>query len=249
MDWNSALYQQRHGFVFKYGEDVVEMLAPQAGERILDVGCGTGELTARIAATGATVVGLDSSPTMIAAARERFPHIEFVVADAADFVFTQLFDAVFSNAALHWVKDSEGAVICMARALRSGGRLAIEMGGRGNVAHLTAAIDAAVLATTGATADHGRYYPGIGEYTALLDRHGFETGSAQLFDRPTRLADGAAGLRNWIEQFEQAVLQDCSPAQRATIIDLVARQLHEKWFIEDHWVADYRRLRIVARKL
>jgi trans-aconitate methyltransferase len=247
--WDAALYQANHAFVFRYGEGVVELLAPQPGERILDVGCGTAELTARIAEAGADVVGLDSSPEMIAAARQRFPQLEFVVADAANFSFASLFDAVFSNAALHWVKDAESAVMCMARALKPGGRLVIEMGGRGNIAQLTGAIGAAVLAVTGVTAEHGRHYPSIAEYTGLLEKHGLEVSSAQLFARPTRLADGAAGLRHWIDQFEQAVLKNFSAEQRAAIIALAEEQLREKIFIDGHWIADYKRLRIVAHKI
>jgi trans-aconitate 2-methyltransferase len=249
MQWNAALYQSNHAFVFQYGEGVVELLAPQRGERILDIGCGTAELTARIAEAGAEVVGLDSSPEMIAAARQRFPQLEFTVADAANFSFEKLFDAVFSNAALHWVKDAEGAVICMARSLKPGGRLVIEMGGRGNIAQLTDAIGAAVLAVTGITAEHGRHYPSISEYTGLLEKHGLEIDSAQLFARPTRLADGEAGLHNWIDQFEQAVLKDFSAEQRAAIIALAEERLREKLFIDGHWIADYKRLRIVAHKI
>lgn len=248
MQWNAALYQAKHAFVFQYGESVVELLAPQRGERILDVGCGTGDLTARIHAAGAEVVGLDSSAAMIAAAQQRFSQLEWVVGDAADFTFAQPFDAIFSNAALHWVKNAEGAVICMARALKPRGRLVIEMGGRGNIAQLTAAISAAVLAATGAIAEHGRHYPSIAEYSALLEKHGLEVSSAQLFARPTPLADGELGLRNWINQFEQAVLKDFSTQQRAAIAEHAERALRDVLFIDGQWVADYKRLRIVAHK-
>lgn len=261
MQWDSSLYQTRHDFVFKYGEGVLELLEPRAGERVLDVGCGTGELTARIAESGARVVGLDSSPDMIAAARARSCNrernkdcdketgIEFVQADAANFAFDEPFDAIFSNAALHWVKDMEGAVICMARALKPGGRFVVEMGGRGNIAQLTAAIDAAVLAVTGTHAAHGRYYPALGEYSALLEKYGVEVTAAWLFDRPTQLAEGPLGLRNWIAQFEREVLRDCTEAQRVAIIAAVEDALRDRFFIEGHWFADYRRLRIVARKI
>jgi len=249
MQWDSSLYQTRHDFVFKYGEGVLELLEPQNGERVLDVGCGTGELTARIAAAGARAVGLDSSPDMIAAARKRFADIEFVHADAADFAFDESFDAIFSNAALHWVKDREGAVACMARALKPGGRFVVEMGGRGNIAQLTAAIDAAVLAITGAHAEHGRYYPALGEYSALLEKYGVEVTGAWLFDRPTQLAEGSLGLRNWIAQFEREVLKDCTEAQRAAIDAAVEDALRDTLFSDGHWFADYRRLRIVARKI
>jgi trans-aconitate methyltransferase len=252
MQWDSSLYQAKHDFVFKYGEDLIGLLEPRAGERILDVGCGTGELTARIAASGARATGLDSSVDMIAAARSRFadkaPALEFVVADAADFLFPEPFDAIFSNAALHWVEDVEGAVVCMARALKQGGRFVVEMGGRGNIAKLTSAIDAAMFAVTGTKAVHGRYYPAVGEYSSLLEKHGVEVESAWLFDRPTPLADGEHGLRNWILQFEQAVLKDCTDAQRTAIIAATEDALLDELFSDGRWVADYRRLRIVARK-
>jgi trans-aconitate methyltransferase len=113
MKWDSSLYDQKHSFVFKYGEEVLALLNPQRGERILDVGCGTGHLTKLIVEAGAEVVGIDSSPEMIEAARAACPDINFVVADAANFSFTEPFDAVFSNAALHWVTEAEQAVVCI----------------------------------------------------------------------------------------------------------------------------------------
>jgi len=109
------------------------MLLPKAGERILDVGCGTGQLTADIAKSGAEVVGLDLSAEMIATAKNNFPQLRFEVADIAATNFDNEFDAVFSNASLHWVRDQQGAIIAMARALKPGGRLVFEMGGRGNI--------------------------------------------------------------------------------------------------------------------
>lgn len=248
MEWNAQLYRQQHAFVFGYGEAVVELLTPQPGERILDLGCGTGELTAHIAAAGAEVVGIDLSPAMIGSARAAHPGLRFEVADAADFRFDQPFDAIFSNAALHWVRDAEGAAACMSRALRSGGRLVIEMGGHGNIAALRAGIAAAVRAVVGIEPDHGRHYPSIGEYTALLERHGIETTAAWLFERPTPLAGGERGLRLWIEQFEQAVLKDFDAAQREAIIALAEDKLRASLLQDGQWVADYKRLRLIARK-
>ncbi|MDB6060762.1 MAG: methyltransferase family protein [Verrucomicrobiaceae bacterium] len=248
MQWNSALYQDKHAFVFKYGEDVVQLLAPQAGERILDVGCGTGHLSNVIAHTGAKVVGIDNSADMIASATASFPGVTFQVADAADFNFFELFDAIFSNAALHWVRDAEGAVICMSRALKSGGRFVVEMGGNGNIEKLTRGIGDAVREVVGAEVDHGRHYPSISEYTTLLERHGMVVSNALLFDRPTVFADGELGLRNWINQFEQAVLRDFSSEQQVEIIRVAEGKLRDQLFRDGNWVADYKRLRIVAHK-
>jgi trans-aconitate 2-methyltransferase len=147
--WDTSLYDQKHAFVFKYGEELIGVLDPQRGERILDVGCGTGHLTSRISDRGAYVRGIDNSVEMIESARAAYPQIDFRVADAADFAFPEPFDGVFSNAALHWVKRSEDAVICMSRVLRPGGRFVVEFGGFGNVRRIYTAIEAAVKEVLG----------------------------------------------------------------------------------------------------
>src|SRR5690242_4762775 len=116
--WNPHLYEDRHAFVWQHGEPLLELLAAQRGERILDIGCGTGQLTARIAEAGAAVVGIDNSTEMIAQARQNFPHLRFELADARDFHFDRPFDAVFSNAALHWLREPERVIASVQRALR-----------------------------------------------------------------------------------------------------------------------------------
>nr|MBA2363973.1 class I SAM-dependent methyltransferase [Chloroflexia bacterium] len=121
--WNTSLYDESHSFVWQRGEELVDLLSPQPDERVLDLGCGTGHLTARIAATGATVVGIDSDPGMIEAARRHYPHIAFEVADGTAFEVSRPYDAVFSNAALHWMRPPERVAECIHRALRPGGRL------------------------------------------------------------------------------------------------------------------------------
>jgi len=115
--WDAANYQDRHSFVWRYGANLVELLDPQPGERILDLGCGTGQLTAEIAQRGARVTGLDHSAEMLAEARRNFPQLEFIPGDAASFDFCEPFEAVFSNAALHWVKAAEGAAAWSRRAI------------------------------------------------------------------------------------------------------------------------------------
>lgn len=248
MKWNSALYDQRHAFVFRYGEEVVALLNPQPGERILDIGCGTGHLTQQIAAAGAQVVGLDNSPDMIAAAQTSYPGIEFVVADAADFRFAEPFDAIFSNAALHWVANAEQAMHCMARALKPGGRLVVELGGKGNIATIHNAMTAAIDAVAQLRIDPGRHFPSVAEYAGLAERQGLAVTYAALIDRPTRLADGANGLRNWIAMFDQGVLSQIPADQHAEIIDRVEQATRARLFVDGVWVADYKRLRMVAVK-
>src|ERR1700760_4963842 len=138
-NWNARLYNDKHSFVFKYGEDVVQQLAPQQGERILDLGCGTGYLTNLIAQGNARVIGIDKAASMIHRAQAAYPDLDFRVMSATDFHFDTPFDAVFSNATLHWVLDKEGAVEHVARSLRTGGRFVLEMGGKGNVEEIVLA--------------------------------------------------------------------------------------------------------------
>lgn len=170
--WDATRYQDKHSFVWRYGADLLELLAPQPGERILDVGCGTGQLTAEIARRGAQVVGLDNLPEMLAEARRNFPELAFVLGDAASFAFPERFDAVFSNAALHWVRNAHGAAASIAGALRQGGRFITEFGGKGNTASILAALR--MVLGPDAQEQSPWYYPSIGEYAPLLEQHGLE---------------------------------------------------------------------------
>jgi trans-aconitate methyltransferase len=161
-DWNAKQYQQRHAYVFEYGKAVLDLLSPQKGERILDLGCGSGQLTAAIADAGATVIGLDASPEMLAEARANYPAavyptIDFRQADAANFTIDAPVDAVFSNAVLHWVKNAEGAAASISKALKPNGRFVAEFGGHGNIRSILEALG---------PIETPWYYPTIGEYAA-----------------------------------------------------------------------------------
>lgn len=246
-NWNPALYDQKHAFVYEYGQELLTLLNPQSGEEILDLGCGTGHLTAQLAASGANITGLDSSPAMIAAAQENYPPLKFILADAADFSLPEQFDAVFSNATLHWVMRAEAAVVCIARALKPGGRFVAEFGGKGNTDRIIAAVTSAVRELTQTEVKHGWYYPSLGEYAALLEKHGLAVREARLFDRPTAL-DGADGLRNWLTMFGAKMLQNLSDEIRQEVFRLAEDKLRDTQFINNEWFVDYRRLRVVADK-
>lgn len=246
-NWNPALYDQKHAFVFEYGQELLALLNPQSGEQILDLGCGTGHLTAQLAASGATVTGLDSSPSMIAAAQENYPHLKFILADAADFALSEQFDAVFSNATLHWVTRAEAAVVSIAGALKPGGRFVAEFGGKGNAERVINAVTAAVSELTRSEVMHGWYYPSLGAYAALLENHGLAVREARLFDRPTAL-EGADGLRNWLTMFGAKMLQNLSDETRQEVFSLAEDKLRGTQFVNGEWFVDYRRLRVVADK-
>jgi trans-aconitate methyltransferase len=247
--WNAELYDEKHSFVWKMAAGLLELLEAKPGERILDLGCGTGHLTAKIAATGAKVVGIDRSPEMIQQAREQYPSLQFEVMDAREITFTEPFDAVFSNATLHWVTEPERAIAGIAKTLRPGGRFVAEFGGKGNVRELVAAIGRAWsrLGLSGPKPNPW-YYPSIAEYSGLLEQYGLEVTYANLFERPTPLEDGERGLRNWLTMFAGAFLDKLPPEQREHALTAVEQEARATLFQNGHWVMDYRRLRLLARK-
>ncbi len=248
MKWDSVLYDDKHSFVWKMAGGVLDLLKAQPDERILDVGCGTGHLTAQIASVGAICTGIDLSPDMICQAREKHPNLQFLVMDAREMTFAEPFDAVFSNATLHWISEPERVVAGIARSLRSGGRFVAEFGGKGNTAQFLAAASRAWTRSGLAGAmPNPWFYPSLPEYAALLERRGFEVTHAALFDRPTPLDDGERGLRNWIEMFGDAFLQTVSgSSQRERFVAEVEREARPTLFRDSQWVMDYRRLRIAA---
>ena len=195
------LYDKKISYVSKYGKDILHILEPKEGERILDLGCGTGDLTNDIALSGAKVIGMDSSEEMITHARLKYPEIDFITDNAESFQSDQEFDAIFSNAALHWIQNAENAVMSISNALTRGGRLAAEFGGKGNIETVMQGISSAIRKEHGLKAPvrNPWYFPSIGEYARLLEKHGLQVIFAELFDRPTELPDGKEGLFHWLD--------------------------------------------------
>ena len=340
--WNAAEYDAKHAFVYEKAKGLVELLAPKAGERVLDLGCGTGALTAEIAARGAEVLGVDRSEEMIAQARKKFPELRFEVMDARELRFRtdagqggdvdddtarseqQIphpartagirddrlggapaqgkrddglgglpaqggpgdtlvgataqdqredrlgglpaqggmsarpadrmtwagFDAVFSNAVLHWIPEAEEVIAGVARVLKPGGRFVAEFGGKGNIQKLVAGFHRALGALEMRPPDEVGpwFYPGVAEYAGMLERHGLEVREASLFDRPTVLEEGERGLENWIRVFRKTFVEKMGEEDAARWIREVERQCRGELFQDGNWVLDYRRLRIAAWK-
>ncbi len=238
MNWNATCYQDQYSYVWENGESLLAQLKPQPGEHILDLGCGTGQLAQQIAKSGAEVIGIDSDRAMITQAQANYPHITFQVADAADFHLQSPVDAVFSNAALHWVTQAEAAAACIAESLKPGGRFVAELGGKGNVQTIITALEK----VTGKTDLNPWYFPGLGEYVRLLEQSGLEVVYANLFDRPTPLKAGVGG---WLEMFSQRFFADLSSEEWTAIVRAVEIEASEL-YKEGTWVADYRRLRVLA---
>jgi trans-aconitate methyltransferase len=246
--WDAGQYDAKHAFVYEKAKVLVDLLAPKAGERILDLGCGTGVLTAEIAGRGAEILGIDQSEEMVGQAKSKFPTLKFEVVDATQLKFEAEFDAVFSNAVLHWIPEAEKVIRGVSRALKPGGRFVAEFGGKGNIQTLVRAFHSA-FAALGIREPEGVspwFYPSIAEYSGLLERHELEVRQASLFERPTVLEDGTRGLENWIRVFRQAYVRKLGEATTAKWIREVERQCRPLLFHEGDWVLDYRRLRLVA---
>jgi trans-aconitate methyltransferase len=236
--WDAGLYDQTHSYVWQYGADLLPLLNPRPNERILDAGCGTGQLTAKIAESGAHVDGIDHSPDMIGKARAEFPKLRFDVADLTSFAVDDPYDAVFSNAVLHWVRDADAAARCLAAALKPRGRLVAEFGGLHNCAAVSAA----------ASTPHPWYFPSIAEYGAVLERAGLELRQAWLFPRPTKMDDSVNGLRDWIRMFGAHWVNPVPEADREAWFQRVEAGARPALYRDGYWFIDYWRLRVVAVK-
>lgn len=245
--WNTSLYDSKHGFVAEYGRSLLEILAVKPGETILDLGCGTGHLTAEIAGKGAKVIGIDASVEMIGTARRNYPDIRFEVADALDFSIEEPVDAVFSNATLHWIVEPDRAIDRIYRALKPGGRFVAEFGGKGNVGSIVEA-GKVILDKKGYSLQFPWYFPSIGEYAGRLEARGFEVIGARLFDRPTPLENGEEGLKNWLRMFANGWLSPLSGEESDRVMEEAEILLKPKLFRGDGWIADYRRLQMIARR-
>jgi trans-aconitate methyltransferase len=246
--WNTEAYAANGRFVANLASDVVALLNPKPGEQILDLGCGDGALTEQLASMGSAVTGVDSSLAMLEAASKRNLHVEFH--DATTLPYNQQFDAVFSNAALHWITGIPGQQATLAgihRALRPGGRFVAEMGGHGNIAAIRTALQA-VLAHFQINAEEAAasFYPSAATYRRLLEAANFTVQSIEIIPRPTPLPNG---MESWLNTFRNGILDQLNTTDRATALTNTVTLLEPILRDADgNWIADYVRLRFHATK-
>lgn len=244
--WDPSLYATNASFVPALGAAVLDLLAPRAGERVLDLGCGDGVLTQKLVAAGCDVVGVDADPAMVAAAKAK--GIDARLADARALEFDAEFDAVFTNAALHWVGQPDVVTAGVKRALKPGGRYVGEFGGHANIAAIRTAL-IAVLARHGfpSAGAETSYYPTAEAFRAVLEAGGFVVDSCAIIPRPTPLP--ASGMAGWLETFrggfiDAAGVPDAFKDQIiAETVELLKPALQAA---DGQWIADYVRIRFSA---
>lgn len=247
MAWDPADYATHAGFVPALGVPVLALLGPVAGLRVLDLGCGDGMLTQDLVAAGAVVVGIDADPAMVAAAVAR--GLNARVGDGRALAVDAGFDAVFTNAALHWMGDPTPVSAGVFRALTPGGRYVGEFGGHGNVAAIRVAMRT-VLAGRGyaVPAVDANYYPTAPAFRAVLEAAGFVVDACDILPRPTSVASGMAA---WLHTFRAGFFDAAGvpeDAQAAVIDEIVTMLRPVLADPQGRWTADYVRLRFAARK-
>ncbi|QIW10463.1 class I SAM-dependent methyltransferase [Francisella sp. LA112445] len=245
--WQPKSYNSTGKFVTEYGNEVVELLNPQEGENILDLGCGTGELTNEIKSKGVKVTGVDVSENMLIKAKQNYHDIEFKQMDAQqslDFE-KESFDAVFSNAALHWMTNPLAVIKNINNILKKNGRFVFEMGGKGNIKEVLSSLDTTAMKYNIKDYDINNFYPSISEYSSLLEENGFTVKYMILFERPT-LLDGKDGFKNWVKTFRVNLLDKIDDVDK--FLNEAESLAYKSLFKDNNWYADYVRLRGVAVK-
>lgn len=248
--WNPNLYKSNHSFVYNYGKALLELLDPQSHDEILDIGCGTGELTNEIFKKTKSLTAVDASDKMINEAKKSYPGINFIKMNALEMEYKNKFNKVFSNAVFHWIFDHEKFLEKIHTSLKMNGKLVVEMGGQNNTKTILSALKTALI-NNGYIENSKKqltFFPSVGEYTSLLEKAGFTVRYVLYFDRETELI-GEDGLKTFINMFCSPYFEDIDEIIKNKILDEVKTNSKNLLFKKGKWYADYKRLRFVAEKI
>lgn len=245
-EWDEKNYSRNFSFVHKYGEKILELITVPDGSFVVDLGCGNGALSAKLAEKY-NVTGIDSSYEMLKAAKNSYPNINFVQADACDFTLGKQADAIFSNAVFHWIENQEKLIENISKNLKTGGQLVFEFGGKGCAATVHKAL-AKAFDKYGYEYRLDFNFRSIGEFAPLLENHGFKVEYARLYDRPTP-QNGENGLENWINMFVTTAFNGVAPKDKENIIKDTVEICRPSLYKNGTWYVDYVRLLMKAVKL
>lgn len=247
--WDAQKYQQNFSFVPQYGEDLLSLITAKADSLIVDLGCGNGTLSHKIADRGYEVLGIDDSSDMIALAKQNHPGMAWMVENALTFHLDRKANVIFSNAVFHWIDaDKQDAMIQnISRQLTLGGELVCEFGGKGCAEAVHSTLEKN-FQKRNLSYPRTFYFPTIGEYAFILERHGLKVEYAVLFNRPT-VQQSANGAADWINMFVKKPFENMCPELKTEIIEETCKQLKSVLYHDGTWFIDYVRIRIRARKI
>ena len=247
MKWDAKGYTQNFKFVHQYGEEVLNLLEIKEGMRVLDLGCGNGALTKKLALLGAEIIGMDASEDMLEVARVNYPELTFIQGDATSFTLDKPVDVIFSNAVFHWIENQEALLENVANALNVSGYLVCEFGGYGNGETIHSSL-AKAFEKRGLKYKRNFYFPTIGEYSPILEKYNLKVTYATLFERKTALV-GEDGMMDWIKMFVTQPFQTIESELAEEIRKEAVQDLRPKLYEDGVWYADYVRIRIKAQKI
>ncbi len=246
MKWDSGLYDNKHNFVAEYGKGLLEYIPADKSQNILDLGCGTGLLTAELARKSGCVLGIDGSSDMIEKARKQYPELTFEVMDALELPFDHKWDIIFSNAVFHWITDQELLLQKIHNSLKPSGKLICEFGAFGNIQTIEQGFRT-VLEHLGHPYHSKFTFPTDEHFGSLLLKNGFIIEELYAYDRPTPLNDGDKGLYNWAKQFFETDLKEFTDTDQDFILRKLLEKVRDNLWDGTSWVADYKRLKVIAR--
>jgi len=247
--WNADEYKSNFGFVYQYGEDVLNLINAEKDALVVDLGCGNGTLSKKLSDKGYRVLGIDASEDMLKIAKEQYPEIEFQLADARKFQMAEKADVIFSNAVLHWIDadQQEKLIQNISNQLKTGGQFVCEFGGKGCAETVHSTLEKC-FSQHGLTYHRTFYFPTIGEYAPVLEKYGFKVEYAVLFDRPTEQKT-KDGLANWIRMFVTAPFVGIDEETTEDIISQTVKELEGILYHDGKWYVDYVRIRFKAKKI